>query len=1017
MIVSDPLLDALIIGVLGNVLTDIVKMPHRIIKKHFTSNVQSIDFKNNQTSALISKGVEQSSYNAITDGLENFEEVTLFLQSEEVSSIIRKLFTYNFYEEIGESRPIEIPAIRDQFIKEYEKFFDKTCDDLEVEKLNRLFELLVEGAETILQSQLDNQFQAYDALQRFREISKTKALIEIQTGINDLRNKGKLNVKKILEFERELRFQMAEVHGKIIPPSFGDTKKLPIDDVYVTPNLYETDSDFLPVHNGNSILLNIDYFLREINKTLVVGNPGAGKTTLTDKLCYELATRYEERLIDNKWLSPIHIILRKYSEDKLKFNLSITDYIEKNINSRYQLRPPEGAIEYLLINGRAVVFFDGLDELLDVGNRKDIVSDIEAFQHRYPFIKILVTSREIGYGRAPLSENKFTIYKIAPFNEKQTEEYIRKWFSTDKTLTLEEQGNKANSFLLESKKVPDLTSNPLMLSLMCLLYKGEGYIPSNRPDLYEKCSKMLFEMWDRGRNIGSYTPFEDYFKSTLMFIAYWIYSEESKSKLDLEEFQADESLFKDDFDSYFDENLDVQTEINTGFNEKLIIRIASEYLTDYFDTYEQAENYAQKLIDFCKNRAWVFTDVGEDSYNFTHRTFLEYFTANYLVKNYKSIDEFVKFLLPKIKKNEWFLVNQLAIQIKNQSYDKAADDIIDILIQKSDEMDLEEKEVTQVFICNSLQFINFSTKTRNLIFKLVKDLMDQEITTLEMGNFSKSNDHLRTLLIELSKSNTANIGTINNSIENYVTSLIHSGNLKDIKYAILLLIDLPYLYQSDKNRNDEVSGWSTLSRICLGKIATQKLVEISLLDRETALIISSVVGIIDDCIQKYGASYLLPAAATIYSRKVVLPLYFRFIDEFNNSNFLSDHKTVLKKIGADVSRNTLHYVLDDFSIQIPPSSSKPPIMNTNLLSFMSENKDKDILIGLFWLFSMLFEKGREAFVLGAIKSSDLINIFQARLYLRSELIDFKKLEEYQLDEIQTQLLKEWVSKKIRFVLK
>ncbi len=32
---------------------------------------------------------------------------------------------------------------------------------------------------------------------------------------------------------------------------------------------------------------------------------------------------------------------------------------------------------------------------------------------------------------------------------------------------------------------------------MCDIYRGEGYIPKNRPEVYEKCSELLLKKWDK----------------------------------------------------------------------------------------------------------------------------------------------------------------------------------------------------------------------------------------------------------------------------------------------------------------------------------------------------------------------------------------------------------------------------------------------------------------------------------------------------------------------------------------
>jgi hypothetical protein len=409
--------------------------------------------------SIISESIVETSYEVTKNDSQNFEEFVLFLQSEEVAQIIRKLFCYSLQEELAEPRPYEIPQIREQFIEEYKSFFGRNCNTPEKSKLRNIFDAIVINAEESLLDQLSPQLRAYEALEKFKRILDFHKLNEINEDIRKLKREKKLSVKEILEFEIALRRQMIEVHGKIIPPSFSDTKKLPIDNVYVMPNLYETD-DFLSHFISDDPLLEFGEFLFDIDKTLVVGNPGAGKTTLTDKICYEIANRYDERLISGKWLSPIHVTIRKYSEEKVKHNYSITDYIEKSINSNYQLPVPKGAIEYMLINGRVLVIFDGLDELLEVGIRREIVRDIEAFQNRYPFVKILITSREVGYKRAPLSDKKFSIYKIAPFNNEQIKQYVTKWFAADISLNSEEKKNKIKAFLQESKKVSDLTTNP-----------------------------------------------------------------------------------------------------------------------------------------------------------------------------------------------------------------------------------------------------------------------------------------------------------------------------------------------------------------------------------------------------------------------------------------------------------------------------------------------------------------------------------------------------------------------------
>src|SRR5690606_10608434 len=104
------------------------------------------------------------------------------------------------------------------------------------------------------------------------------------------------------------------------------------------------------------------------------------------------------------------------------------------------------------------------------------------------------------------------IYRLTAFTEEQVREYVGKWFAIEADNLNDQTKVQVRSFMAESHNVPDLRSNPLMLALMCNIYKGENYIPRNRPDVYQRCATMLFERWDKGRNIEVGLPFEEHIR-------------------------------------------------------------------------------------------------------------------------------------------------------------------------------------------------------------------------------------------------------------------------------------------------------------------------------------------------------------------------------------------------------------------------------------------------------------------------------------------------------------------------
>lgn len=180
---------------------------------------------------------------------------------------------------------------------------------------------------------------------------------------------------EILEFERKYRQQVAIRHGYITPPYLDAARKLPLDLLYVPPNFATTYRH----KEEKSEDVTMPDLLWLLYRAVLLGNPGNGKSTFGQKLCYDLATRYSERLFAGRQVTPILVVLRDYGVQKKIGNCSILQFIETTANSKYQVQPPRGAFEYFLLNGRAVVIFDGLDELLDTSYRQEISSDVECF--------------------------------------------------------------------------------------------------------------------------------------------------------------------------------------------------------------------------------------------------------------------------------------------------------------------------------------------------------------------------------------------------------------------------------------------------------------------------------------------------------------------------------------------------------------------------------------------------------------------------------------------------------------
>ena len=198
---------------------------------------------------------------------------------------------------------------------------------------------------------------------------------------------------------------------------------------------------------------------------------------------------------------------------------------------------------------------------------------------------------------------------------------------------------------------------------------------------------------------------ESQIKPAMMYLAHWIYSDEA---------------------------------LQSGVTERKLVAKAADYLCPKrFEDRDEAEQAAREFIEFCRGRAWVFTDTGttkegDGLYQFTHRTFLEYFTACYLVRMYRTPDGLAEVLLPKIAKQEWDVVAQLAFQLQNKTIEDAGDELLSILIEQADKTQEDEAWNLLYFAARCLDFMVPSPRvTRQITTACIKCFIGSELERIE----------------------------------------------------------------------------------------------------------------------------------------------------------------------------------------------------------------------------------------------------------------------------------------------
>ena len=658
----DPTLAQVLVGVITNAFTGVVE-------KSWVS-ATAIDLEEVVREAVLEVGPP------VNEDDPRAEEAVEFFKSPEATTLVRLLFV---------SRVHAPGATTEELRSTLVTVCRRSVSEVSESEAERLFDLVVAATERILEDAAKGgDHEAREAMENIRFRRLNEEVQGLGRSIEALGQTGQQDIQAYLEWEMIYRNQVRVRHGTITPPSFDAAERVPVDDIYV-----ETRFRLTAEAKSHEFSLWRDEVVEQLDRTVVLGDPGAGKSTFAEKLAYDLAGGSIE--LPGGALTPLIVSLKDYGAEKVTGRISLIEWIESRVRTDYTAPAPAGAIPYLLATGRAVLILDGLDELLDTSYRREITADIETFAARYVATPILITSRRIGYSQAPLDPRQFDVVYLSELEGDQIRHYVDMWFGLRHELPPHERTEMAENFMRDSSDAAaDLRSNTLMLALLCNIYRGDGYIPRQRPQVYEKCAVMLFERWDRGRRIEVPLEFERHLRPAMQHLAFWIYSNPS---------------------------------LRGGVTEAELIRSTTEYLLGRrFDDVDAARQEARRFVEFCRGRAWVFTDTGttaagESLYQFVHRTFLEFFTAEHLVRSNGTPADLGSVLRPRIWKGEWDVVAELAFQLQDDNIDGAADQLlVDLLADQGGE---EGRNASLSFAARSLSFLVPSRSTCRAVARAV----------------------------------------------------------------------------------------------------------------------------------------------------------------------------------------------------------------------------------------------------------------------------------------------------------
>jgi predicted NACHT family NTPase len=440
---------------------------------------------------------------------------------------------------------------------------------------------------------------------------------------------------------------------------------------------------------------------------VILGDPGSGKSTLLKNLALQWAKLSPNQLSSQ----PIHLLieLRKYNRSRDEKECSdFLEFMERGSSWIGHLN--KSILHEWLQAGRAVVMFDGLDEVFEVQKRNRIVDQIHNFTQKYPTVKVIVTSRVIGYQQQRLKNAEFHHFMLQDFEPEQIQEFIQKWHELTFTDRLKKAASleRLDKAIGESRAIQELAGNPLLLTMMAILNRNQE-LPRFRAKLYEEASKVLLHKWDfevkeklNNDRLDPYVIDEEVKQSICGRIAYTM---QSSSK------QLGNIISRED-----------------------LRQTITDSLSGLMGT--EATACAKLMVDQLRERNFILCFLGgynEDYFAFVHRTFLEYFCAWEFVRQFEKqrtlqLDGLIQIFREHWRDESWHEVLRLMAGMLDANF---TGEILEYLIGENG----EGENFSNLFL--AAQCLD-EVRNRNTIDGIASQLRDRVKELTKYGNITGS---------------------------------------------------------------------------------------------------------------------------------------------------------------------------------------------------------------------------------------------------------------------------------------
>ncbi|MEH1944002.1 MAG: NACHT domain-containing NTPase [Nostoc sp.] len=358
--------------------------------------------------------------------------------------------------------------------------------------------------------------------------------------------------------------------------------------------------------------------VQRYSKLMVLGKPGAGKTTFLKYLAMQcIEGRYQANRV------PLFITLKDFAEAAKQPD--ILKFLAQQLSS-CGVTHASAAVEKLLKQGKALVLLDGLDEVREEDTNRVLrqIREFSDFFHTNQFvITCRIAAKEYTY-------ESFTEVEMADFDEKQIAIFAQNWFQ----LTDPVKSKRFIEKIKENEPIQELASSPLLLTLLCLVFGDSGDFPANRSELYQEGLDVLLKKWDAKRNIER----DQVYKNLSLQR-----KEDLLSQIALTTFEHKNYFFKQ--------------------------KMAEAYIVEFICNLRDADLNPEALkldseavLKSIEAQHGLLVERAKGIYSFSHLTFHEYFVAREVVAN-----SAYETLIEHITETRWREVFLLTVSMMRRS--------------------------------------------------------------------------------------------------------------------------------------------------------------------------------------------------------------------------------------------------------------------------------------------------------------------------------------------------------------